>query len=125
MIKFSSKGSFGDFEKFLKEDKKNKVLGIFEKYAQAGVDALRSATPIDSSLTAESWRYEIIAENGTYSIVWGNTNVVDGTPVAILLQYGHGTRNGGYVQGRDYINPALKPIFDRIATELGKVVNGK
>jgi hypothetical protein len=90
--------------------------------AQRGVDALASATPVDSGLSAESWSYEIEIKGGHVFISWINTNLVDGTPVVVLLQYGHGTGNGGYVMGQDFINPAIQPIMEQIATELWKKV---
>ena len=92
-----------------------------EKYGRKGVEALKAATPVDTGLTAESWYYEVRTspENGYYSIIWCNSNVVKGwANIAILLQYGHGTRNGGYVEGRDYINPAIQPIFDEMADKV-------
>lgn len=92
------------------------------KYGVEGVQALSQATPQDSGLTASSWSYEILKQNGNYTIVWINTNVHSGVSVAVLIQYGHGTGTGGYVQGRDYINPAIQPIFDRIANDVWKVV---
>lgn len=87
-----------------------------------GVDALSAATPVDSGETARSWTYQIVRSSGYFSIRWLNTNRSNGVPIAILLQYGHGTGTGGYVQGRDYINPAMKPIFDQIEAEVRKVV---
>lgn len=87
-----------------------------------GVDALRSATPVDSSFTASSWKYQIKREGDGFSLEWTNGHIEDGVPIAIILQYGHGTGTGGYVQGRDYINPALKPVFDKIATDIEKAV---
>lgn len=92
-------------------------LDALEKYGRQGVAALAAATPVDSSETANSWTYEIVKRRGYFSIRWRNTHVNDGQVIAVLLQYGHGTRNGGYVQGRDYINPAIQPIFDQIAEE--------
>lgn len=84
--------------------------------------ALSAATPVDSGVTATSWSYEIIQNGSSISIVWNNSNVQEGINIAIILQYGHGTRNGGYVSGRDYINPALKPIFDKMADAAWKEV---
>lgn len=122
MISFESKGSFDNTESWLKRMLHDDIFASLEGYGQMGVDALRSVTPIDSGITADSWTYEVIRDGKSYSIVWGNTNVVAGTPVAVLLQYGHGTGTGGYYEGRDYINPAIQPIFDRIAAEVWKVV---
>lgn len=115
MIEFSMKGSFDKTFAFLKRNRKLN-LSDFEKFGQAGVDALRQATPKDSGLTADSWYYEIVDSNGQLAIQWLNSNVVDGwCNIAVILQYGHATGTGGYVEGRDYINPALRPIFDKIA----------
>lgn len=122
MISFESKGSFDNTESWLRRMLHDDIFASLEGYGQMGVDALRSVTPIDSGITADSWTYEVIRDGKSYSIVWGNTNVVAGTPVAVLLQYGHGTGTGGYYEGRDYINPAIQPIFDRIAAEVWKVV---
>lgn len=115
MIEFSMKGSFDKTFAFLKRNRKLN-LREFEKFGQAGVDALKEATPKDSGLTADSWYYEIVDSNGQLAIQWLNRNVVDGwCNIAVILQYGHATGTGGYVEGRDYINPALRPIFDKIA----------
>lgn len=126
MVSFSSKGDFNDTFNFLKEMKHYNatVKGIMEKYGQQGVAALSSATPVDTGLTASSWGYEIKRYRGVLSIYWTNTNINKNVNIALILQLGHGTRNGGYVQGRDYINPAIRPIFDRIAEEAwNEVVN--
>lgn len=122
MISFESKGSFENLEKFLKRMSKKDIFTSLDHYGTEGVRALASATPVDSSQTASAWTYEIIQNSQSYSIIWSNGNVIDGRPVAILLQYGHGTGTGGYVAGRDYINPALQPIFDRISADVWKVV---
>jgi hypothetical protein len=103
----------GYFERF----REGIRLGILDRYGEEGVRALAEATPKDTGLTAASWRYRINRGNGSVSITFENTNFQNGVPIAILLQYGHATRNGGYVQGIDYINPALRPIFERIAEE--------
>ena len=122
-IKFKQKGNFSKTEKFFERCKNLFKLGILDKYGREGVNALSMATPVDSGKTASSWRYEIENTNGNLSIVWVNDEVTrEGTPIAVLIQYGHGTRNGGYVQGRDFINPAIKPVFDKIANELWKEV---
>lgn len=122
-IGMSSSGSWKDTENWLKKmSKVNSTLGILEKYGSAGVAALSAATPRESGDTANAWFYEIIEKNGSWSIVWGNNHVEDDRQIAVLIQYGHGTRNGGYVEGRDYINPALKPIFDQAVAEGWKVV---
>ena len=117
-----SKGSFKNTESFLSAMSQRKIYANLEHYAQAGVDALASATPVQTGLTAASWDYEIVNAKGSWSITWTNTNIVSGAPVAILLQYGHGTGTGGYVSGQDYINPALKPIFNQIASNVWKAV---
>lgn len=122
MIKIETTGSFNNIEKFLRGMSQLNILNILNKYGQKGVDALSNATPVDSGLTASSWRYETSYSYGTYRISWYNTHVVDGRPIAILLQYGHATGTGGYVQGRDYINPAIRPIFDQIGADVWRVV---
>lgn len=122
MITISSKGDFKNTDKFLKTMSQGDIFDSLNMYGQEGVTALSRATPKDSGLTAGSWTYEVLKTRGTYSIIWSNTHVVDGRPIAILLQYGHATGNGGYVSGRDYINPALRPVFDRIAKEVWREV---
>lgn len=122
MISIKQKGSFSKTEKFLKKSFGKKYLNVLEKYAQQGVAALSAATPIDSGRTAISWKYEIIQNDRSISIIWKNTNTNNGVNIALLLQYGHGTQNGGYVSGRDYINPALQPIFDKMADAAWKEV---
>jgi hypothetical protein len=118
MITITHKGNFSKTEKFLKKGFNRDYLTILEKYGREGVAALANATPIDSGETANSWGYKIDHYNGGATISWTNTSIVNGVSIAVLIQYGHGTRNGGYVQGRDYINPAIRPIFDKIANEL-------
>lgn len=122
MIKISHKGNFNNTEKFLKKISTADFMRNLEKYGEMGVQALASATPIDSGLTASSWSYEIEKSSSSYTIHWVNNNVNNGVNIAIILQYGHGTGTGGYVQGRDYINPALRPIFDEIADSAWKEV---
>jgi hypothetical protein len=122
LITFSSSGSWKRTESFLQRMARNDIFRTLDKYGQMGVQALAAATPRDSGATAASWTYEIKRGFGSYTITWGNTNMAGGSPVAILLQYGHGTGTGGYVQGRDYINPAILPIFDKIADEAWKAV---
>lgn len=122
MIKFESNGSFDKTEKFFKAASSRSIYKELEKYGRTGVQALSAATPVESGLTAASWDYEIINSKGSWSIVWTNSHLVFGIPIAILIQYGHGTGTGGYVTGLDYINPALRPIFDKIATDAWKVV---
>ena len=122
MIKFRQKGDFSKLTRFLEKAKEAVRLGDLDKYGREGVAALASATPVDSGLTADSWRYEITNKQGSAKITFYNSNIQNGVPIAIILQYGHGTRNGGWVQGRDYINPAIQPIFDKIANQAWKEV---
>ena len=121
-ISFTSKGDFSKTIKFLNKVKNVKISNILSKYGKIGVTALSQATPKDSGVTSRSWNYKIEVNNDNASIVWYNTNVVKGVNIAVILQYGHGTRNGGWVEGRDYINPAMKPIFDKIADQVWKEV---
>ena len=121
-ISFSSKGDFSKTIKFLNKVKNVKISNILSKYGKIGVTALSQATPKDSGVTSRSWNYKIEVNNDNASIVWYNTNVVKGVNIAVILQYGHGTRNGGWVEGIDYINPAMKPIFDKIADQVWKEV---
>jgi hypothetical protein len=123
MISFKSKGDFSDLNSFLERAKETIKLGDLDRYGREGVAALAAATPKDTGRTAESWHYEIIREKESVSISFYNTNIQNGVPIAILLQYGHGTRNGGWVEGRDYINPAIQPIFDKIAEDAWKEVS--
>lgn len=122
MIVFTQKGDFKKTEKFLNKASKEEYFRKLEKYAREGVKALSAATPVDTGKTAASWSYEIRQTKGSVSIYWTNSNVNKGVPIAIILQYGHGTNNGGYVQGIDYINPALRPVFERLAEETWKEV---
>ncbi|NBK18197.1 HK97 gp10 family phage protein [Anaerotruncus sp. 1XD42-93] len=122
MITFRQKGDFSKLTRYLERAKEVVKLGDLDKYGREGVAALASATPVDSGLTAASWSYEITNRNGSATISFKNSNIQNGVPIAIILQYGHGTRNGGWVQGRDYINPAIQPIFDRIANEAWREV---
>lgn len=122
MITFKQTGNFNNTERFLSRASKLDFQRILQKYATAGVNALASATPVDSGLTADSWGYEIKTSGSSCSILFTNSHVVDGVPIAIIIQYGHGTRNGGYVQGRDYINPAVQPLFDKIAEDAWREV---
>ena len=122
MISFRQKGDFSKLTHFLEKAKGTVRLGDLDKYGREGVAALASATPVDSGLTASSWRYEITNKHGSAKITFYNSNIQNGVPIAIILQYGHGTRNGGWVQGRDYINPAIQPIFDKIVNEAWREV---
>ena len=125
MISFEQKGSFSNTEKFLKNASSRNYRNILERYAQAGVSALSASTPVSSGKTASSWSYIIEQSGNTMSVIWTNSNIQEGVNIALILQYGHGTRNGGYVQGQDYINPALRPIFDKMADDAWREVSGK
>lgn len=117
-LSVSSSGSFDKFESFLKRNFTSSLKTALHKYGQMGVDALSSATPIETGVTRSSWRYEIRAGRKFSSIRWLNDHVEEGVNIAVILQYGHATGSGGWVEGRDYINPALRPIFDGFASEL-------
>ena len=117
LIRITTKGDFNNTFRFLNKMSKFQINKILEKYGQMGVEALRSATPIESGKTAESWGYEIAVGKEGATIHWTNTNQNKGVYIAVILQYGHGTGTGGYVQGVDYINPAIRPVFDKIAEE--------
>ena len=123
MISFRQKGDFSKLTKFLERAKETVYLGDLNKYGRQGVAALASATPIDSGETASSWYYEIENNKESATVTFYNSNVQNGVPSAIILQYGHGTRNGGWVEGRDYINPAIQPIFDQIVDDAWREVN--
>lgn len=125
MIRFRQKGDFSKLEKVLKSSIGRDYRRVLERYGEEGVAALIAATPKDSGKTAYSWSYEIKETKDSLSVVWKNTNIVEGINIAIILQYGHATRNGGYVQGIDYVNPALKPIFDKMADAAWKEVTAK
>jgi len=122
VISLESSGSFKNTDAFLRRMSKGDIFSVLNDYGSKGVSALASATPVSSGLTASSWNYEVKKKGQNYSIIWTNSNLKAGVPLVILLQYGHGTRNGGYVQGRDFINPAIKPIFDEIAEGVWRVV---
>ncbi len=122
MIRFRHKGDFSKLTQFLERAKEAVHLGDLDRFGRAGVAALASATPVDSGETATSWYYEITNKNNTITISFHNSNIQNGVPIAIILQYGHGTGTGGWVQGRDYINPAIQPIFDQIANYAWKEV---
>lgn len=122
MISFRQKGDFSKLTRFLERAKEVVKLGDLDKYGKEGVEALASATPVDTGLTANSWHYQIVRSDSSVSIQFSNSNIHNGVPIAIILQYGHGTRNGGWVQGRDYINPAIQPVFDKITEEAWKEV---
>lgn len=122
MIRFTQKGDFSKTTKYLNKVKRAAMRADLDKYGRAGVNALSSATPVDSGLTAASWYYKIENTGNRVSIVFYNSNIQNGVPIAIILQYGHGTRNGGWVQGRDYINPSIQPIFDKITNDAWREV---
>ena len=122
MIKITHKGDFSKTIKFLTKIKVLSIYKILEKYGRMGVEALAAATPVDTGKTADSWTYEIEPTSSGYSINWLNTNVNKHVNIALILQYGHGTRNGGYVKGRDYINPAIQPIFDKMSSAIWQEV---
>ena len=115
MITVKQKGDFAKLTRYLTKAKSAAKVRDLDRFGKEGVAALASATPVESGLTASSWHYKIEHKKGFASISFYNTNIQNGVPIAIILQYGHGTRNGGWVQGRDYINPAIQPIFDKIA----------
>lgn len=123
LISFRHTGDFSKTLSFLQKTAKGIPTSILEQYGREGVAALSANTPVESGLTANSWTYKTRSSGGVTSISWHNTNVVNGTPIAIILQYGHGTQNGGWIQGRDYINPAIKPIFDKIQEQVWREVN--
>ena len=121
-VKFEVSGGFTKTERFLNRMKRREYLNVLDEFGRDGVQALRNATPVDSGATAEAWDYEIKRTRNYTEFVWSNSNIIDGVPIAVILQYGHGTGTGGYVQGRDYINPAIRPVFDKIAEKAWKVV---
>ena len=122
MISFRQKGDFSKLNRYLERVKESAKIGVLDKYGREGVAALASATPVETGNTASSWYYEIKRQNGSVSLEFKNSNIKDGVPIAVILQYGHGTGTGGWVQGRDYINPAIQPIFDKIADSAWKEV---
>lgn len=122
MIGFQVTGSFKNMESFLRKVSKLNISSVLHANGKAGVAALSRATPLETGLAAQSWSYEVSAAGGVYSVSWINSDVENGFPVVIMLQYGYGTGTGGYVHGRDFINPAIKPIFDKIANEVWKAV---
>ena len=122
MISFRQKGDFSKLTRYLEKAKKVIHISDLDRYGREGVAALASATPVDSGLTANSWFYKIEHKNGSVTLSFHNSNIQNGVPIAIILQYGHGTNNGGWVQGRDYINPAIRPIFDKIAEDMWREV---
>lgn len=122
MITFKHHGNFNNTKRLFKRAAEAKFLKNLDRYGQEGVAALSVATPVESGETASSWYYEIVRSGSSFSIHWGNSHVNDGVNIAVIIQYGHGTGTGGYVAGRDYINPAIRPIFDKIAENVWKEV---
>ena len=122
MITFKQKGDFSKTTNFFQRIKEFSGTSDLDKYGKMGVEALANATPRDTGKTANSWDYIIEHKKGRSSIIWTNSNIKDGIPIAVILQYGHGTRWGTYVQGIDYINPAMVPVFDKIADMIWKEV---
>ena len=122
MIVIKQKGDFSKTTRFLKASTRAINTKLLDKYGQKGVNALSSATPVDTGKTANSWYYKVESKDNVASITFYNSNIQNGVPIAIILQYGHGTRNGGWVEGRDYINPAIQPIFDDIVNEAWREV---
>ena len=122
MIQIVQKGDFKRTYKFLEKASLIKIEKVLDKYGVMGVEALSANTPVDTGSTASSWTYKIEKKDGNYKIVWNNTNINKHVNIALVLQYGHGTGTGGYVKGVDYINPALKPVFDEIAKEVWEEV---
>jgi hypothetical protein len=122
MISFRQKGDFSKLTSYLEKAKGVVRLSTLDKYGRAGVAALASATPVDSGLTASSWYYKTENNNGMIKLSFHNSNIQNGVPIAIILQYGHGTGTGGWVEGRDYINPAIQPIFDKLADDVWREV---
>lgn len=122
MIKITCTGDFKNITKFLEKSKTLSINDILHKYGQAGVKALKAATPIDTGETASMWGYTVSASKSGSSVTWTNDNVTDGIPIVILIQYGHGTKNGGYVSGVDFINPAIKSIINKLADSIWEEV---
>lgn len=121
-ISFISRGSFARTEAALRKMAKLDGLALLRAFGQEGVNALAAATPYESGVAQNSWGYEVSGSGGKFTITWTNSDVENGFPVVIMLQFGHGTGTGGYVKGKDFINPAIKPVFDRISEKVRKVV---
>lgn len=122
MVFFKHRGDFSKTKKMMQKSLGRNYIKVLERYAQQGVEALSNATPIKTGKTAASWDYEIIQNKGSLSVIWINRNVNKGVNIAVILQLGHGTKNGGYVVGIDYINPALRPVFEQLANAAWKEV---
>ena len=123
LVVMKQSGSLKNFEGFLYKNRKRRLYQLLNEYGKQGVELLRDATPVDTGKTATGWGYEIEVSSQGVSLYWVNNNVNEGVPIAILIQYGHATRSGSYVQGVDYINPALRPLFESMATKLWKEVS--
>ena len=123
MISFTQKGSFNNTERYLSRLKAAQLFAVLDKYGELGVAVLANATPKETGVTAGSWSYTIVEKPGYYSIRWHNSQDINGTPLVILLQYGHGTGTGGYVQGRDYIMPAIRTIFEQMSADIEREVS--
>ena len=123
LVVMKQSGSLKNFERFLYKNRKKRLYQLLNEYGKQGVELLRDATPVDTGKTATGWDYEIEVSSQGVSLYWVNNNVNEGVPIAILIQYGHATRSGSYVQGIDYINPALRPLFESMATKLWKEVS--
>lgn len=122
MISFRQKGDFSKLNRYFEKLKETAKIGVLDKYGRAGVEALSSATPTRTGVTAASWSYKINRKNGSVSLDFYNSNVNKGVPIAIIIQYGHGTGTGGWVEGIDYINPAIQPLFKKLADDAWKEV---
>ena len=122
MIDIKCKSRFDITTRYLEKIKRGASDRILDKYGKLGVEALSAATPVDTGLTAKSWYYKVQRSRSSASITFYNSNIQNGIPIAIIIQTGHGTRNGGWVQGRDYINPALRTVFDKFANEAWREV---
>ncbi len=122
MLIFRQRGNFNNTERFIKKVLNKEIYKNLDEYGMKGVEALRASTPVRTGLTADSWDYKIIQNKGDIKIVWTNSNFNKGEQIAVLIQYGHGTGNGGYVQGRDYINPSMRVVFDEIAEDIWREV---
>lgn len=125
MIKFVIKGNLTRTKAYLKKNSKSRIADIMHSCGKQGVDALRNATPVRTGLVASSWSYSVTVKNELYTISWNNSDLEDGFPVAVMIQYGYGTGTGGYVEGQDYINPAIKPIFKDISNKVRKAVTSR
>lgn len=122
-ISITQKGDFRKTTNFLTKAQKTQYWSILHRYGQEGVRRLELATPIDTHETAKSWFYEILEDANSFTLQWSNSNIQNGVPIVILLQYGHATKDGGYVVGRNFINPTMKPIFDQLGLEMWREVH--